>query len=167
MIWGFFHLHVSVKFCPLPVRSWNSSNESKMAPWSTKQRSFPEHRRASQELCVVTQRAWWQNSQNRLITTFLVLSAQCLLYIAFDGGKIFKFLFSSLLLLKFLSFSFAISFQLSTTMYNFCVVLAMWGISGKKKKKDKYVWCGIAWLRESWFADVRDRSRPLRFSPSG
>ena len=79
------------------------------------------------------------------------------------SGKIFKTPFSSLFLLKFfIRLFFAISFQLSTTMYNFCVVLARY-IFGKKK----IVWGGIAWLRESWFSDVQDSSRLLRISPSG
>ena len=50
--------------------------------------------------------------------------------------KISKSLFPSLFSLKFFNISkfFTISFQLSKTMYNFCVVLARWGIFVKNDK---------------------------------
>ena len=141
----------------------------------------PRAPRISRTLCrhaTFSKVAWWLSHSRWLIKTFLVLSVQFLLYITFDSNyshflnvksaaskffekrEIFKSLFSTLFLLKFfISLFFSLVQQ--------CTISVLSSQGGAFLLKMTNVWCGIAWLEESWFSNVRDRSRPLRLSPSG
>ena len=138
----------------------------------------PRAPRISRTLCrhaTFSKVAWWLSHSRWLIKTFLVLSVQFLLYITFDSNyshflnvksaaskffekrENFQVAFFHFVFIKVL---YQFIFQLSTTMYNFCVVLARWGIFVKNDK------C-LVWNSLVGRILILKRPRPLRLSPSG